>query len=75
MLALFLSNHCILRLVLNVQNQEKNTEDCMASFLSSHGRISVNFDNIHLKLSTHAYSEVHFHSMLSKYEKAKNRFL
>ena len=36
----------------------------MASFLSSNGRISAHFDNIHLKLSTHAYFEVHFKSML-----------
>ena len=38
----------------------------MTSFLSSNDRISVHFDNIHLKYST--YFEVHCHSMVSKYE-------
>ena len=32
----------------------------MSSFLSSNGRIFANFDNIHLKLSTHAYFEERF---------------
>ena len=47
----------------------------MASFLSSNGRISAYFDNINIKWSTHAYFEVCFHSMLSKYENSKNRML
>ena len=47
----------------------------MARFLSSNGRISTHFEDIHQKLSTHASYEVHFHSMLSKYEIAKNGFL
>ena len=47
----------------------------MANFLSPNGRILVHFDNIHLKFLTHAYFEVRFHSMLSKYENCKNRFL
>ena len=38
---------------------------CMARFLSSNGRISTHFDDIHLKLSKHGYFEVRFHSMLS----------
>ena len=46
MLILFLSNHCILSLVLNVLDQENNTEVCVAN-----GCISENFDDIHLKLS------------------------
>ena len=46
---------------------EKNTEVYMASFLSLKGHISVHFDNIHLKLSTHANPEVHFHFMLTKH--------
>ena len=36
----------------------------MASFLSSNGRVSSSFDNIRLKLSTHGYFEVRFHSVL-----------
>ena len=44
-------------------------------FLSSNGCISVYFDNIYLKLSTHAYSMVNTHSMLSKYKNSKNIFL
>jgi len=32
------------------------------------------FYYIHLKLSTRAYFEVRFHSMLSKYENSENRF-
>ena len=47
----------------------------MASFLSSNGRISVHFNNIQLKLLTHAYFDVHLHSILSKYENSKNIFL
>ena len=47
----------------------------MASFLSSNGRVSDNFDKNRLKLSMHAYFEVRFHSMLSKNKKSKNIFL
>ena len=47
----------------------------VASFLSSNDSISFLFDNIYLKLSTHAYFEVHFHSMVSKYENSENGFL
>ena len=43
----------------------------MAGFLSSNGRISVHFDDIHQKLSKPANFEVRFHSMLSKYENSK----
>ena len=43
----------------------------MASFLSSNGRVSTHFDGIHLKLSIHAYFDVRFHSMPSKYENTK----
>ena len=43
----------------------------MANFLSSNGRISTHFDDIHLKLSTNANFEVQFHSMKSKYENSK----
>ena len=46
----------------------------MASVLSSNGYISAHFDNIHIKLSTHAYFEVRFHFMLSKYENSRLRF-
>jgi len=53
----------------------ENTEVCMASFLALNGCISVYFEKLHLKLSTHAYFEMHFHSILSKYENSKNRFL
>ena len=75
MLIWFLSNHCILCLVQNVQNQEKNTEVSMASFLFSSGHISTHFDNIDLTLSTYVYFEVRFHYVLAKYENSKNRFL
>ena len=47
---------------------------CMASFLSSNGRISVHFDNIHLKLSTYVYSMVPSHSMRSKSKTLKIYF-
>ena len=46
----------------------------MARFLSSNGRISAHFHDIHLKFSTHAYFEVCFHFMLSKYEILKIDF-
>ena len=71
MLLWLLSNHCIVSLVLNVWSQEKNKKICMASLLSSNDCILVHFDNIHLKLSTHIYFEVCFHSILSKYENSK----
>ena len=45
MLIWFPSNQCILSLVLNVWNHEKNTEVWMAICLSSNGRISGHFDN------------------------------
>ena len=47
----------------------------MASDLSSNGRISTHIDDIYLELSTHGYIEVLLHSMSSKYENSKNRFL
>ena len=74
MLIWFLSNHCILCLVLRAWNQEKNTDVCMASILLSNGRILAQLDKIHLKFSTHAYFAVRFHPMLSKYEISKNSF-
>ena len=46
---------------------------CMASLLSSNHRNSAYFDNIRLKLPKHAYFEVRFHPILSKYENSKNR--
>ena len=46
----------------------------MASFLSSIGRISVHFDNINLKFSTHVHFDLRFHSMLSKRENSKIGF-
>ena len=52
----------------------ENTVDCMTGFLSSNGRISVQFDDIDLKFSPHAYFKVRFHSTLSKYENSKTRF-
>ena len=55
MLIWLLSDHCILCLVLNVLNREKNTEVCMGSLLSLNGRNSAYFDNIDLKLSKPAY--------------------
>ena len=48
-------------------NQVENTIVCMARLLSLNGRISSNFDTIHLKLSTHAYFTVFFHSTWSEY--------
>ena len=41
----------------------------MVIFLSSNSCIPVSFENIHLKLSAQAYFDVHFQSILSKYEK------
>ena len=58
-----------------VSNQAKSTVVCMASFLISSGRTSLHFDNIHIKVLTRAYFEVCFHSILSKYENSKHRFL
>ena len=48
---------------------------CMASLLFSNGHNSAYFDNIRLKLLEHAYFEVRFHHILSKYESSKNIFL
>ena len=62
MLTLFPSNHCILSLLLRIMNQAKNTVVHMARLLSSNGYISLNFDTIPLKLSTHAWFMVLFHS-------------
>ena len=75
MLIWFLSNHCILDLALNVSNQTTNSLVCMAKLLSSNGPNSGYFDNVYLKLSTNAYSEVRFHFTLSKYENSRNRLL
>ena len=47
---------------------------CMARFLSVNGRISAYFGNIHTTFSTHAYSEMCFHSVLSKCENSENIF-
>ena len=63
---MFLSNYCILSLVLKVWNQEKNAKSCMVSFRSSNGRISSHFDNVRLKFSNHVYFMVLSHAMLSK---------
>ena len=57
-----------LSLVLNAQNQEKNTKVSAASSLSSNDRVSAHFDDTYLKLSI----QVRFHSMLTKYENSKN---
>ena len=67
-------DHCILSLELNVKIQAKNTVVCMASLLSSNGHMSSHFDTIHVKLSTHAYFALFFHTMLSDYETSKNKF-
>ena len=40
----------------------------MARLLSSNGRILVQFEDIHLKLSTHVYFEVCFYSMWLEYK-------
>ena len=71
----FLSNYCILSLELNVKIQAENTVVCMASLLSLNGHISSHFDTIHLKLSTHGYFALLFHSISSEYENSKNKFL
>ena len=55
--------------------EEKNTVPCKASFPSSNGCISAHVDDIHLKLSIHAYFEVRLHTVLSKYENSKNGYL
>ena len=39
---------------------------CMKVLLSSNCRISSNIDNIHLKLSTHIYLKMFFHSIFSQ---------
>ena len=71
----FLSSDCILSLELNAKIQAENTVVCMASLLSLNGHMSSHFDTIHLKLSTHAYFALLFHSMLSEYKNSKNEFL
>ena len=53
----------------------ENTVVCMASLLSLNGHISLHFETIHLKLSTHAYLTVFIYFMLLKYEDYNNRFL
>ena len=40
---------------------------CMASVLSSNGRISAYYDNVWLKISRDAYFMAFFHFMRSKY--------
>ena len=64
----------MLSLELNVKIQAENTVVCMASLLSLNGHMSSHFDTIHLKLSTHAYFALLFHSMLSEYENSKINF-
>ena len=65
MLIWFLSNHCILCLVLNVLRKEKNTEVCMAGLFVlkwSYFKWSY-FDNILLNLSAHAYFFPYYQDM------------
>ena len=47
----------------------------MERFLSSNGRISTHFDDIHIKLSKHGYFEVRFHSILSNMKILKLDFV
>ena len=47
---------------------------CMSSLLSSNGRDSAYFDCIRLQVPEHAYSEVRFYTMLSKYENSNDIF-
>ena len=47
----------------------------MSTFLSSNGRISANFGNVHTKYSAHSYFKVYFYSIVSKSENSKNIFL
>ena len=60
---------------LNVKIQAENTVVCMASLLSFNGHMSPHFDTIHLKVSTHAYFALLFHSTLSEYENSEIKFL
>ena len=53
MVTQFLSNHCILYLVVNVKIQSENVVVCMGSLLFSSGRNSAYFDTSCLKLSIH----------------------
>ena len=46
---------------------------CMASLPPLSGYILTYFDNVRVKLSTHAYFEVLFHSPRSKYINYNNR--
>ena len=68
------SNQIILSLDLKVKIQAEITVVCMASLLSSNDHISSHFDTTHLKLSTHDYFMVLFHSMWLKYENSENTF-
>ena len=47
----------------------------MANLLSLNGHMSSHLDTIHLKVSTHAYFALLFHSTWSKYKNSKNKFL
>ena len=69
------SNQITWSLDLKVKIQAESTVDCMSILLSSNGHISSHLDTTHLKLSTHDYFMVLFHSMWLKYEKSKNIFL
>ena len=75
MLTYVLSNHCILRLVLNIKNVDKNTVFSMASLLPLNGRIAFSFDTICLTFSTHFFFMLLSHSMRLKYKNSKNTFL
>ena len=55
--------------------QAENAVVCMASLLSLNCHMSSHLDTIHLKLLTHAYFALLFHSILSKYENSKNKIL
>ena len=48
---------------------------CVIVSLSLNGRISAYFGNIHTKFSKRAYFEIRFHSILSKCEISRSRFL
>jgi len=51
---------------------ESGTKRCKARFRSSNGHISSHFNNIHVKLQTHVYSMVLFHSMRSRGKHSNN---
>ena len=53
---------------------EPGAEYSMTRYLYSDSRISAHFDNMYISLSKHAYFEVHFHNILSKYENSKHTF-